>query len=120
MVLGNDTIIIYEPTTGTDADGSETRSYVLDATNTDSATTVTGCSVQPFLLADKLQVEENRDRAYASTSYRVFAPPGTVVTSDSWVEFQGVIYEAFGFPGPWRDLAGFPHHVEFLMKLRRG
>lgn len=119
--LGNDTIEVLEPDESLDPDGSVRVQVKLDPSEATLIATIPNCSVQPFLLADKLQVEDNKDRAYASTTYRVFAPPSaSIVNHTHWIRFDGVVYEVFGHPGPWRDLSGYPHHVEFLIRLRRG
>lgn len=119
-MLGNDTIVIYKPNETTDPDGSVNIPFDLNPAHATLLATVPGCSVQPFLLADKLQFEDNVDRRYASTTYRVFAPPGTVVKYSYWVLYNTEMYEVFGHAGPWRNLDGYADHVEFLMRYRRG
>jgi len=121
-MLGSETIKVYQPNETTDADGSIAVEYELDPSNAILVSTLTGCAVQPFLLADKLQQEDNISRFNASTTFRVFAPGHPEIHYDQWIEWKGDIYEVYGFPGYWNDLEGSSdiQHVEFLIRLRRG
>lgn len=118
--LGKATIYIYRPDITVESDGSQWPAMALDEANATLMSTVKKCSVQPFRMAEKLQNELNLDRQFASTTKRVFAPPGTVVAYNWWVKYNDVMYEAFGFPGDWSDQNETPHHVEFLILRREG
>ncbi len=120
MLLGSETIKIYQPKETTDSDGSVSVAMELDVANADLVATIVGCSVQPFLLADKLQQEDNKDRFFASTTFRVYTPGNPEIDYDQWILWRGEIYEVYGFAGYWQDLAGTDDHTEFLIRLRRG
>lgn len=114
--LGNQTIVIQRaPLVASGRDGTLQRSW-----STATETTVTKCSVQPFRLAEKLNFEDNRDREFARSALRVFAPAGTDVEPTDRVVFSGKTYDVFGFGGDWAGFDGNPHHVAFVIRLREG
>lgn len=119
--LGDETVEIWRPATLTDPDGSRRRPLKLDTANATLIASIDSCSVQPFLMAEKLQVEYSLEREYSQTSWRIFAPTTTVVIEPTdWVKWRGEIYEVFGFPGVWRDSFPDLDHTEIIMRKRRG
>lgn len=114
--LGNQTIVIQRaPLVASGRDGTLQRSW-----STATETTVTRCNVQPFRLAEKLNFEDNRDREFARSALRVFAPAGTDIEHTDRVVYRGNTYDVFGFNGEWFDLDGNAHHVAFVIRLREG
>lgn len=83
-------------------------------------TTVTKCSIQPFRLAEKLNFEDNREREFARSALRVFAPAGTDVEPTDRVIYNGDTYDVFGFNGEWSGFDGLAHHVAFVIRRREG
>lgn len=83
-------------------------------------TTVTKCNIQPFRLAEKLNFEDNRDREFARSALRVFAPAGTDIEPTDRVIYRGNTYDVFGFMGEWADFDGNQHHIAFVIRLREG
>ncbi len=83
-------------------------------------TEVSEANVQPFMMAEKLNFEENRDREYARTSVRVYAPPGTLVEPTDRIRFDGDEYDVFGHAGPWRRFSGQERYVQFIARRREG
>jgi hypothetical protein len=114
--LGNDTVtILRAPLVSVPRDGSLVRDW-------DNATTtsVTKCNVQPFPMAEKLVIEENRDREYVRSAYRVHAPAGTRVEHTDRVIYNGDTYDVFGHMGEWHRFSGKENHVTFIIRLREG
>ena len=71
-------------------------------------------------MAEKLNFEDNRDREFARTALRVFAPPGTRVEQTDRIVFDGDTYDVFGHDGPWRRFSGQERYVQFIMRRREG
>ena len=82
---------------------------------------ITGCSVQAFPLAEKLNVEVSDNREFARSSVRVYAPAGSEVPepTDRFV-YRGREYEIFGFAAEWSDLEERLDHVAYVGRIRRG
>lgn len=81
---------------------------------------IAGCSVQPFAIAQRLNVEYLNDREFAKGFLRVYAPADADVTKDDHALWRGEEFEIFGFPTPWDDLESVPHHVAFILERRSG
>lgn len=98
-----------------DRDGSFYRDW-------DNATSVhvTGAMVQPFRLAEKLNFEIHKEREYARTAMRFFAPPDTDIQSTDRVIYREESYEVFGHLGVWTDFTGRIDHVAFIGRRREG
>jgi hypothetical protein len=114
--LGNDTITVQRAALLTDPrDGSKYRDW-------DNAveTVVGNCNVQPFPLAEKLNLEENRDREFARTAIRIFAPPGTRFEVTDRIVFEDNIYDVFGHHGTWRRFSGLERYVQVIARVREG
>lgn len=120
MRLGNDTITVRKPTVVTDTrDNTTVKHFNPPLTETPQQ----GCSVQPFLPATKLQFEVIAERLYSKSTWRVYAPSTTLtrgIEPEDEIEFLGVVYAVFGHVGEWRDQAGRPDHVEFIIEKREG
>ena len=114
--LGSATItILRAPLVRSARTGEYTRDW-----DSATSTVVAGCSVQGFLLAEKLAFEVMADREHAKGGLRVFAPAGTDVEETDRVVYSGKTYEVFGFPAKWYGFEGDEHHVEFVIRLREG
>lgn len=117
--LGNDTIIIVKPDEVNDSTDNTTR---WDYTSTTDIT-VTKCAVQPFLLAEKLQEEDTRDRSYARSTLRVWAPitaDTLAIRPEDRIQYNSIEYEVFGHIGVWEDFDSVQQHVSFVIQLRDG
>lgn len=114
--LGRDTVVIIRAAVVAGARGNE-RTFDWDNA---TRTVVKYCNVQPFLLTDKLKIEEGREREFAEDTWRVWAPAGTDIRYTDRVEFQDEEYEVRGLPGLWRDLDGKSSHVNFMIRKRVG
>lgn len=82
---------------------------------------IPGCSVQPFPLAEKLNVEINDNREFTRSSVRVYAPAESVSPepADRFV-YRGREYELFGFTSEWVDLEGNLDHLAYIGRIRQG
>lgn len=117
--LGNDTITLLQPELDTDSVDGGT---VFDWDNA-TETEIDGCSVQPFLPADKLQFEITSDRDYARATWVVFAPSNSTtrgIRPHDRILFLEREYEVFGEIGAWRRLDGSTHHVQIILQTREG
>ena len=114
--LGRDTIVSHRAPLLTDPrDGSKYRDW-----DNPDLITVEGCNVQPFPLAEKLNFEDNRDREYARTAIRIFAPPGTRFEVTDRVIFEENTYDIFGHHGTWRRFSGVERYVQVIGRVREG
>lgn len=114
--LGSDTFTILRAPLVTDPrDGSLYRDW-----DNPTETVVTDSNVQPFPLAEKLNFEDNRDREFARTAVRIFAPPGTDVEPTDRILFNGLTYDVFGHAGPWRRFSGQERYVQIILRVREG
>jgi hypothetical protein len=78
------------------------------------------CSVQPFLMSNKLVVELEDQREFASQVYRVWGPADMDVESTDRIMWRARLYDVRGPMGRFPDLRGNLHHVQFLMIERLG
>lgn len=114
--LGNDTFVrVRAPLVQNDRDGT----YYRDWDNAEELT-VNFAMVQPFRLAEKLNFEINKEREFARTGMRFFAPPETEVLSTDRIIYRGEEYEVFGHEGVWTDFTGREDHIAFLGRRREG
>jgi hypothetical protein len=81
---------------------------------------VKNASVQPFRMAEKLNLEINKEREFSRTGLRFFAPPGIRVDANDRIVYDNEEYSVFGHLGIWKDRRGREHHVEFLARRREG
>ena len=117
--LGQETITIVKPTVTVDTVDNTT---YLDWDNV-TTVDVKKCSFQPFLPSDKLQFEETRDRDYARSTWRIYAPYVDSVLAlkpHDRIRHLGLEYEVYGHIGTWRDMRGNPHHVQIIVQQREG
>lgn len=96
-------------------DGSKERDWA-NATRT----TYKGCNVQPFILSEKFQSEDTKDREFARWTLRVWGPASMDVQYTDRVEWRGTVYEALGLIQVWSHLMGPDNHVSFAMRDRVG
>lgn len=114
--LGSDSFVIQRaPLLIDPRDGSSYRDW-----NNPVQTTVRDANVQPFMMAEKLNFEENRDREFSRTAIRVYAPPGTDVESTDRIVYNSRTYDVFGTPGDWHRFSGLKNHVAFIARIREG
>ena len=76
--------------------------------------------ITPFELAQKLSVEDNREREFSQTHFKVFAPPGTDIVYTDRIEYWSEVYIVSGSVRRWRDFDGCEDHVEFVVQLQGG
>lgn len=82
---------------------------------------ITGCSVQAFPLAEKLNVEIMDSREFARSSVRVYAPPESEVPKPTdRFTYRGRSYEVFGFAAEWFDLGENLDHIAYVGRIREG
>jgi hypothetical protein len=81
-------------------------------------TTVTECSVQPFVLSNRYSIEENSAREFSDTVYRVWAPPSPAWQHTDRVLIDGVEHEVWAHPVTHYYYDGTPCMQTFLAKLR--
>lgn len=114
--LGNDSFtIIRAQLVENPRDGSLNRDW-----DNAEEIVIEGAQVQPFRLAEKLNFEIQKEREFARTAIRFFAPPGTVVLSTDRIRYRGEIYEVFGHDGNWTDFRGREDHVAFIARRQEG
>lgn len=117
--LGSDTITIVKPTISIDPMGNAT---IIDFSSP-TEIVVKKCAFEPFLLAEKLQFEDVRDRDFARSTWRVWMPPTAdtlAILPRDRIRFDGQEYELFGHIGIWKDFKGKTEHVQFVVQLRTG
>lgn len=115
--LGNDTITIRVPTIVIDPDDG-THQYIF----ADGAT-VRNCSIQPFVMSNKLQSEVTVERESTTTYFRAYLPVNIHTLAIEYtyrIVFAGNEYEVQAVPGEWRHFSGKKSHVAFLLKRRIG
>jgi|SRR6476646_176423 len=83
-------------------------------------TEVTECMIEPFPMAEKLNIEDNRDREYSKSAERVYMPAGTDVVYTDHLIFQGKEWSVLGYPGVWYDLQGNMRYVSVIAVIRQG
>lgn len=81
-----------------------------------SQTVVERCMVEPYPLAEKLNVEDMRDREFVRTALRVYAPKTTDIIYTDRVLFNGLEYRMFGDAGNWFHLNGALNHLAFIIR----
>lgn len=114
--LGSETITILRAPLVTDpVDFSEYRDW-----DNPTETTVNDVTAEPFLMAEKLNFEYERNREYAQTALRFYCPAGTRFESTDRIRYDGLIYEVFGHGGVWHRLNGEEHHVQVIGRRRQG
>jgi hypothetical protein len=78
------------------------------------------CMVQPFLMSNKLVIEDNAERMFAQSFYRIWMPSGTDVLYSDRLVWRGRHMDVFGQAGEWFDFEGNSDHIQLLGKLREG
>lgn len=82
---------------------------------------ITGCSVQPFPLAEKLNFEVSDNREFIRSSVRVYAPAESQSPEPTdRFRYRGREYELFGFTSEWVDLEGILDHLAYIGRVREG
>lgn len=114
--LGSETFeILRAPLVVDPVDGSSYRDW-----NNPVHITVVDANIQPFMMAEKLNFEETRDREFARTALRFYCPPGTRVEATDRIFYNGETYEVFGHDGVWHRFSGAEHHVQFIGQRKEG
>ena len=114
--LGSDTIVVLRAVVVVD---SVDLSSYLDW-NLASATSVAGCKMDPFILSPAESKEVNKDRLFAQSHMRLFAPPTIDILYTDRVRFDGLTYDVHGTPHTWKRFSGEKHHVEVVLRWREG
>lgn len=116
-VIGNETVTLKVAPLAHDARSGE---FYRDWANA-TLFELSGCSVQPFPLAEKLNYEVMDNREFARSSVRVYAPPGSQVPEpNDRFDYRGREYEVFGFTSELVDLEGQLDHIAFIGRIREG
>lgn len=116
MKLGGDTIVIKRAPEVVSGRGNERSRDWANA----EETTYRNCMVEPFLLTDKLKIEENEQREFSEDTWRVWIPGRIDVRYTDRIEWEGEDYEVRGLPGYWRDLNGKNSHTNIMVRKRVG
>lgn len=106
MILGSDTVTILR---------GRTRDDFGNLQGSDSATDVTGCSVQP-----SSAIEATDHGELLVTNATVYLPAGTDILATDRVMWLGDVYAVNGPPARWRDEAGAEDHVQAQLLLKEG
>lgn len=114
--LGMETVtIVRAPLATNPRDNSQFRDWA-SATKTD----IEGCQVQPFLLSNKLQIEDNLQREFGASYFRVWLPAGTIVLYTDRLVHRNRTMDVYGQPGIWFDFEGVESHITVLAYFREG
>lgn len=106
MILGSDTVTVLR---------GRSRDNFGDLQGADTATEVTGCSVQPS------SASESTDRGeLLITNLTAYLPAGTDIVATDRVSWLGSTYAVNGKPAVWRDELGNIDHVQVQLILREG
>ena len=115
--IGSSTVILLRAPLAHDA---RSGSFYRDWDNPVQIT-ITGCSVQPYALSEKLSVENEDNREHARSSIRVYAPAGSPLPEPTdRALYRGIQWEIYAFPDQWVDLEDRDHHIAFSMRHREG
>jgi len=116
-IVGNETITLLRAPLVKDTRSGQ---WIRDRANPQQIP-VPGCSVQPFPLAEKLNVEVSDNREFIRSSVRVYAPAESEYPEPTdWFLYRGREYEIFGFTSEWVDLEGNLDHLAYIGRIREG
>lgn len=108
--FATDTITVIHPSLVDDR-GTPSADY----DNPVSRVEILGCSVQPGASDEDLL-----GRTQETIRYTVYAPPGSDITAQSAVEFDGERFAVDGRPDKWRSPTGAVSHMVVLLIDWRG
>jgi hypothetical protein len=114
--LGDEVITVLRAPIITDPRDNSKRADWDSATETDYP----GCMIQPFLMSNKLVIEDNNERLFAQSFYRIWMPAGSDVLYTDRIRWRGETMDVFGQKGTWVDFEGNEDHIQLLGKLREG
>lgn len=77
-------------------------SFYRDWSNA-TETEIRNCMVEPYPMAEKLNLEENREREFVQSAVRMFVPPETDVVYTDRVRFDDELFQVLGHPFTWFD-----------------
>ena len=83
-------------------------------------TDIPNCMVEPFPLSEKLNFEDSRNREFAQSAVRVYAPPSADLVYTDRLRIAGEEYQILGHPGKWYDFKGKIDHVAVIAQHRAG
>lgn len=83
-------------------------------------TTVNGCMIEPFPMAEKLNIEDNRDREFSKSAVRVYCPIGTDVVYTDRILAEDHEWQVLGHPGKWYDLKGNIKYIAVIAVIKQG
>lgn len=123
LKLGSETLRVIHALIVSDAfDNSQT----LDWANA-TTLTYTGCAFQPFLMSNKLIVEDQLQRDFTREFLRIWTPPAVPIDYRDrivWVNADGagndITMDVFGPAQMFKTLGGIPHHQQLVGEVRRG
>lgn len=114
--LGSETITVLRAPEATDSrDGSKYRDW-----STATSTVVIGCMVQPFLMSNKLVIEDSLQREFTGQFFRIWAPGDTDIEYTDRIVWRGRTMDVYGDDGPFVDFEGNVDHIQFVAIYRRG
>lgn len=99
-MLGSQTVTLYRRSAQATPDA-----YGMEVF-TETAVTVTGCSMQPAQGQEKLGMQD-----VVVNGYLLYAPAGTTFAATDRVVFAGQTFEVNGSPNEWTDFMGRPSHT---------
>jgi head-tail adaptor len=76
--------------------------------------------VEPFPLAEKLNLEINKDREFSQSAVRIYVQPATDVVYTDRIEHDGHTWNVLGHPGLWFDTKNNRHHKAVIAQIRQG
>jgi hypothetical protein len=106
VILGSDTVTILR---------GRTRDNFGNLQGSDTATDVTGCSVQPTSASESTERGE-----LLVTNATAYLPAGTDILGTDRVRWLGDVYAVNGTPDVWRDQTGAVSHVQAQLLLKEG
>lgn len=106
MILGSDTVTVLR---------GRTRDDFGNLQDSDTATDVSGCSVQPTAASEQTDTGE-----LLITNMTAYLPADTDIVATDRVQWQGDVYAVDGPPLRWRDELGNEDHVIAQLLLREG
>lgn len=114
--LGNETLVIITAALVTSSrDNSKERDWANATTQT-----AVGCSVQPFLMSNKLIKIDNEDREWVQEFLRIYIPAGqpTPAYTDR-IQWRTQTLDSYGPSQPWYH-KGVLHHTQIIGRFREG
>lgn len=114
--LGREIItILRAPLVTSTRDNSQSRDW-----NNAVQIVIRNCNVQSFIMSEKLEAEETKEREAIRELIKVWAPAGSDVLYTDRFLWRGDEYEVHGRIGRWDHIMGPENHRDFLGRRRLG